>query len=195
MRKTPFILPGFRTGIVVVLTATILLLLHDEKLSAQEAPVDTATPAASLHSPRKALFMSLVVPGMGQVYNRKYWKVPIIYGAGGFFGYYIGYNHHKYVQFRDAILNGTEGEPALIEGRQYPWDQLDNGRDYFRRYRDLSVLGLGAIYLLNVIDAMIDAHFFTYDVSDDLSLDIRPTLLNSPDLTAEAIGLQIRIGF
>jgi len=139
--------------------------------------------------------MSLVIPGMGQVYNQKYWKVPIIYGAGGFFAYFIGFNQHKYVLFRDAILKGVTGEPALIEGRMYDFDDLDNGRDFYRRYRDLSVLGLGAIYLLNAIDAMIDAHFFSYDVSDDLSLDIRPTLLNSPDLTAEAVGLRIRIGF
>jgi hypothetical protein len=171
-----------------------MLLFHTGTLSAQVTPSDTAN-SPSVHSPKKALIMSLIVPGLGQVYNQKYWKVPIIYGAGGAFAYFIGFNQHKYVQFRDAYLKGDTGEPTLIEGIEYDYDVLPRAMNYYRRYRDLSVLGTGAIYLLNAIDAMIDAHFFSYDVSDDLSLDIRPTLLNSPDLTAEAVGLRIRIGF
>lgn len=109
--------------------------------------------------------------------------------------YFVGYNQLKYKKFRDAYLAGDTGQPVLIEGRNYPYKVLGTAENYYRRFRDLSVLGLGAIYFLNVIDAMIDAHFFSYDVSDDLSLQIRPSILSTPDLTTEAIGLRISIGF
>jgi len=162
--------------------------------AAQEAVDTTATPPA--HSPRKAMVMSLILPGMGQVYNQKYWKVPIIYGAGGALVYFVGFNQLNYIKYRDANLEAqTTGQPVVVDGRSLSASVLGTAQNYYRRYRDLSVFGVGAIYLLNVIDAMIDAHFFSYDVSDDLSLRVEPSLITSPDLTAEAIGFRIRIGF
>jgi hypothetical protein len=146
------------------------------------------------HNPRMAVLFSALVPGMGQVYNQKYWKVPIIYGAGGAFAYFVGFNQLKYKKFRDAVASGTQDEVVLIDGRYIPSENLERGRDYYRRYRDISVLGLGAIYLLNIIDAMIDANFFYYDVSDDLSMQLQPVMINMPGTTA-SLGFQINIGF
>lgn len=158
---------------------------------------DTSSVVANLHkhSPQKAVLYSLVFPGLGQIYNRKYWKLPIIYGAGGAFAYYVLYNQLKYQKFRDAVIDGAATEAdAVIDGVKYPYSILDRGRDGYRRNRDLSVAGLGAIYLLNVIDAMVDAHFFYYDVSDDLSMRVQPALLDSPGNTA-TLGFRINLEF
>jgi len=88
------------------------------------------------HSPRKAIIYSAICPGLCQVYNKKYWKVPIIYGAGGAFAYFIGFNHLQYTKFRDGIETGVAGEKILIDGVYYEYEQLPLGRDYYRRYRD-----------------------------------------------------------
>lgn len=177
--------------------AVLLLLAYSSCVNAQ---VQDTYPADSLvhkHTPRKAVVYSLVCPGLGQVYNKKYWKLPIIYGAGGAFAYFIGFNQLKYQKFRDAYIRET-AKPihgsAIIDGHNYPYEILQRGMDGYRRYRDLSVFGLGAIYLLNVVDAMVDAHFFYYDVSDDLSMRLSPVLIESPGMTA-AIGFRINLGF
>jgi hypothetical protein len=174
--------------------AGILLLLLPLKVSSQELDTTLAAPLLKKHSPRKAVIYSLMCPGLGQIYNRKYWKLPFIYGAGGAFAYFIGYNQLKYEKFRDAYINNTTKEDVLIDGYSYRYDILPRGRDYYRRYRDLSVLGLGAIYLLNVVDAMVDAHFFNYDVTDDLTMKLEPALIEGPGISA-SIGLRINLGF
>jgi hypothetical protein len=176
------------------LLMTGILLLAITSGSAQEADTSSAKSAVQNHSPRKALLFSVIIPGMGQAYNQKYWKVPIIYGAGGTFAYFVGYNQLKYKKFRDAYVNGKPGDKVLIDGVYYDYDILPRGRDYYRRYRDLSVLGMGFIYFLNIVDAMIDAQFFYYDVSDDLTLHIQPAILNTPGLTS-SVGFRIDIVF
>ena len=169
-------------------------LLHCTVMHAQDRDTAFVQQEVHDHSPRKATLYSVLLPGLGQVYNQKYWKVPIIYGAGGAFAYFVGFNQVKYKKFRDAYVNGEPGTPALIDGQYYDYEILPRGRDYYRRYRDLSALGFGAIYLLNIVDAMIDASFFYYDVSDDLSLQIQPVILENSDMTA-TLGVGIRIGF
>lgn len=149
------------------------------------------------HSPRKAVMYSLICPGLGQVYNHKYWKLPIIYGAGGAFAYFIIYNQNKYEKFRDSYVNNKgagQNDEFFIDGIPYEYRNLSRGRDFYRRYRDLSIAGLGAIYLLNVIDAMVDAYFFNYDISDDLSLKMEPALIQGPGITA-SLGFRINLGF
>ncbi|MBN1145291.1 MAG: hypothetical protein JXA72_12750 [Bacteroidales bacterium] len=161
---------------------------------------DTAFVAAVIkkHSPHKAIMYSLICPGLGQVYNHKYWKLPIIYGAGGAFAYFIIYNQNKYEKFRDTYDNNkptaSDNDVFLIDGLRYRFAVLPRGRDFYRRYRDLSIAGMGAIYLLNVIDAMVDAYFFNYDISDDLSLKMEPALIQGPGLTA-SLGFRINLGF
>jgi hypothetical protein len=163
-------------------------------VSAQVADTTSVKPVAKTHSPRKAVFMSAFVPGLGQVYNKKYWKVPIIYGAGGAFAYYLGYYQDKYSKFRTALATGKEGETYKIDGREYEYGSLKTGQDFYRRYRDLNALGITAIYFLNIVDAMIDAHFFYYDVSDNLTMHIQPAVFNNPGATS-SVGLQINLLF
>jgi hypothetical protein len=175
-------------------------LFYSCPVSAQDADTASVTPVVKNHKPNRAVLMSALVPGMGQIYNKKYWKVPIIYGAGGAFVHYLGYYQDKYTKFRTAIENGEEGGEYLIDGRIYDYDSLDEGRDFYRRYRDLNVAGIGLIYFLNIVDAMIDAHFFYYDVSDSLTMQIQPAVLNSPGFSTNygatsSVGLQINFTF
>ena len=163
-------------------------------VSAQEADTASVKPVAKTHSPNKAVIMSAIIPGLGQVYNKKYWKVPIIYGAGCSFAYFLGYYQDKYVKFRTAYTNGEEGQQYLIDGKLYDYGSLSTGENVYRRYRDLNALGITAIYFLNIVDAMIDAHFFYYDVSDNLTMHIQPAVFNNPGATS-SLGLQINFLF
>lgn len=158
---------------------------------------DTVPRITETRSPQKAVLFSSILPGLGQIYNRKYWKIPIIYGAGGAFLCYTIHWNTQYKKFRDAYLEGysqPDPQPVLIDGRLYDYDILPRGRDGYRRYRDLCMLGTAVVYLLNIVDAMIDAHFFNYDVSDDLSFRITPALMDDPAVTT-TFGLKFHVGF
>jgi hypothetical protein len=174
--------------------AVALMFAGSLRSGAQAQDTTAVVPAVKKHSPRLAVVYSALCPGLGQIYNKKYWKLPIIYGAGGAFAYFVGYNQLKYKKFRDAYANGDPDTPALIDGIYYDYEVLPRGRDYYRRYRDLSALGVGVIYFLNIIDAMVDATFFNYDVSDDLSMRVEPVIIESPGMTA-AVGVRINLGF
>jgi hypothetical protein len=185
-----FILRNFFTCILIAGVS----LFASCRVSAQEADTASVTPVVRTHSPRKAVIMSAIIPGMGQIYNKKYWKVPIIYGAGGTFVYFLGYYQDKYTKFRTALANGKEGQVFKIDGREYPFGSLETGQNFYRRYRDLNALGITVIYFLNIVDAMIDAHFFYYDVSDNLTMHIQPAIFNNPGATS-SLGLQINLLF
>jgi len=171
-----------------------LYLFSSCPVSAQEADTASVLPVIKTHKPNRAVLMSALLPGLGQAYNKKYWKVPIIYGAGGAFVYFLGYYQDKYTKFRTAYTNGEEGQKYLIDGRLYDYGVLESGVTFYRRYRDLNVFGIGAIYFLNIVDAMIDAHFFYYDVSDNLTMHIQPAVFNNTGSTS-SLGLQINFTF
>jgi hypothetical protein len=146
------------------------------------------------HNPRTATISSALLPGLGQVYNGKYWKVPLIYGAGGALVYAFQYNQSKYIQYREAYDEGDQNKIYIIDGYPRTYDQLPLGRDYYRRYRDISLFGLIGVYLLNIVDAMVDAYFTQFDISDDLTMHIEPAIVDNFDLAA-TFGIKIRIGF
>ena len=179
--------------------AGFFLLLSPSSANAQV--LDTISPPDTVihhHSVRKAVLYSLICPGLGQVYNTKYWKIPFIYGAGGTFLYYVGFNQMKYKKFKDAIFaEQITKRNVVIDGYSFRYESLGLGRDYYRRYRDLSIAGLAGIYLLNVIDAMVDATFFYYDISDDLTMKVEPAVIENIDIigTTASLGFRINIGF
>jgi hypothetical protein len=150
------------------------------------APHDTAKAAVKkepgkYHSPKKAALFSAVVPGAGQVYNKKYWKLPIIYGGFAGLAYAFNLNQRRYVTYRNALKSRLDQDPSTVDPyiTMYSDDQLTTLYQYYHRYRDLTVIGGAALYLLNIVDAAVDAHLFTFNVSDDLSLNIHPTLINT----------------
>lgn len=130
------------------------------------------------HSPRGAAIRSALVPGLGQAYNRKYWKIPIIYAGLGSLGYAIRFNYTNFDQFRDAFILRTDGDTSTRDSYElYSEDQLLKITSYYRRNLDLSVAGAGLLYLANIIDALVDAHLTGFNVSDDLAIQISPSFI------------------
>lgn len=131
------------------------------------------------HVPRKASILSAVLPGAGQIYNRKYWKAPIVWAGVGVAVYYIDYNHSRFRMYKDALIAITDDDPNTVDpfNGAYPTSFIEANVDFHRRYRDLSYLGLVLVYALNIVDANVDAHFVRFNVSDELSATIRPSIL------------------
>ena len=164
------------------------------------------------HSPHRASMYAAIFPGLGQFYNKKYWKIPIVFGGFGGAAYAISFNSERYNYYRGAyrdfiirdpanksyldILKGTNIDEAYIYSNA-DWFQryLNNSKQRFKRYRDLSYAGLVAWYLITIIDASIDAHFYYFDVSDDLSFQIDPTYIHINSDIGGAVGLKLRITF
>lgn len=169
--------------------------------NAQTVRVDTATAvfdtlkpkAVVKHSPTKAAIFSAIIPGSGQIYNRKYWKVPVLYAGFGGIGYLFMKNNNEFRLYRDALESRSDTTSGLSDpfANIYDDQQLFTFREESRRYRDLCFIGLFAIYLLNVVDASVDAHMFTFDVSPDLSLNVRPYL----PLSSPATGISLTLKF
>lgn len=147
------------------------------------------------HSPRKAALYSAVFPGLGQAYNREYWKMPLVYAAIGTCTYFFIDNMKTYKLYRDAYRLRVDGNPDTndTDPRTAPFDteSLKLGRDQFRQYVDYSVLFFILAYGLNIVDATVFAHLRNFDMSDDLSMRISPTLINNRTL---GIGVNISIG-
>ena len=144
----------------------------------------------TLHSPHKAIMRSLMIPGWGQLYNHRWWKVPVIYGGLGLLGVAIIFNASNYNEFlalakyREHGITPVQGQPYYNEYILYanqPDQSIYDASDGYRRYRDLCILGLFGAWGINVIDAYIDAKFqHSYTVDNNLSMTIRPTVLNQP---------------
>jgi len=159
------------------------------------SPVDTVkvdTSVAKLHSPKKAAIMSACLPGLGQCYNKKYWKLAVIYPIMGGVIYSFSWNQKYYKYYRNALRARYDDDPATVDPLAlYPDDRIVTMKNYYQRYRDLSVIGFAAIYVLQIIDATVDAHLFYFDVGPDLSMMWSPRLtpgINGPDY---GIGLQM----
>lgn len=146
-----------------------------------------------IHSPHKATIYSALIPGLGQVYNKKYWKLPVIYGATGVLIYAFNYNNDQYNKYKNAFADMNAGEISYFEGYTTT-GQLSRLKDSYRRNRDLNVISLAALYILNVVDATVDAHLFDYKISDDLSLNVQPDLKRSIDYQ-NTYGLCLRFTF
>lgn len=147
---------------------------------------------AFIPSPQRALWLSLVLPGAGQIYNRKYWKLPIVYG--GFLGCTYAYlwNQQMYMDYSQAYLDIMDSDPSTNSYKSMfpPTYDIDsrleqfktvfkNRKDRYRRYRDLSAFAFIGVYLLSVVDAYVDAQLSVFDITPDLTLSISPTMIES----------------
>lgn len=129
------------------------------------------------HSPQRAAMFSAILPGAGQIYNRKYWKVPIIYASFGVSAYFIQYNYKNYTDFSNAYKIRIDQDPTTTDPYEeiYTADNLKFLRDVYRRNFELSCITAAAVYVLNIIDALVDAHLFYFHIDDDLSLRLQPS--------------------
>ncbi len=144
---------------------------------------------------RKATIMSAVIPGLGQAYNRKFWKVPVIYAALGGLGYWGVTNQIKYKYYSNNLKYIYDDDESTINETQYDANQLITEKNLYRKRRDISIMVGALVYLVNIIDANVDAHLKTFDVSDDLSLQFKPYTgfdYNNKLLTGISIKLKFR---
>lgn len=147
------------------------------------------------HSPKKATIYSAILPGLGQAYNRKYWKIPVIYGIGGLLTYFVIDNNKQYIQYKNAFKIRMDGNPATVDPyiNIYTDDDLKVLKDYYRRNRDLSYIGIGATYILNIVDAAVDAHLFYFDISDDLTLKAEPSFSPLRNMAFAGVRLTLQL--
>ena len=203
-----FVVPSY--GQMQVEQDSLILVLEEDSVHIQDTiAIDTAAlhhitedilaqvrPRRDLTNfkpdPIRALWLGLVIPGAGQIYNRKYWKLPIVYG--GFLGcvYALTWNGQMFSDYSQAYLDITDSDPNTksyekmlppnysIVGQEARFQGIfKSKKDTFRRFRDLSIFAFGGVYLLSVIDAYVDAELSTFDLSHDLSLQIQPTMIET----------------
>lgn len=129
------------------------------------------------HSPKKATLYSLV-PGLGQIYNKKYWKLPIVYAGFGVTGYFAVTNGREYGKYNDAYkcAINLKDECTNELAQKYTSDDLKTIRDYYRRNMELSYIIMGVWYVLQMLDATVDAHLYYWEVDDNLSVRVDPMI-------------------
>ena len=162
-------------------------------------------------SPRKAVIYSAIFPGLGQVYNRQYWKLPILYSGFVGFTYAITWNNGYYKDYLGGYQDIMDSNPDTnrwhnmlpygmdVESVDAQWfaDVLKQRKDYYRYYRDLSIIGTVALYLLAIVDAYVDSQLYDFDMSPDLSMRISPAILKEErtNYNGNSYGLQWSFSF
>jgi hypothetical protein len=143
--------------------------------------------------PSKAAFYSAVLPGLGQAYNKKYWKIPIVYGGLAAGLYFYSDNNDKYHDYRNAYKRRLEGYKDDPYYGIYSDQTLINAQRQFRRNRDISLLVTVGVYVLNIIDANVDAHLLQFNVNNNLTLrpDVYPNEINYK----QNVGLTLNYNF
>ncbi|HYV90485.1 MAG TPA: DUF5683 domain-containing protein [Chitinophagales bacterium] len=157
------------------------------------AKVDSL-PKEKIHSPTFAAVASAIVPGAGQVYNRKYWKVPIVYAGLATAGFFAYFNGNVYYTVRNNLNSRVAGDSTwepqfltlnsivsktIVNLNAFTYDEMIQLEDDYRKYFTLSIIAGSVVYLLNILDAIVDAHLYQFDVSDNLSLHVQPQIFSS----------------
>jgi hypothetical protein len=183
----------------ILLCLSFLLLASG--VAAQNESLKVSIPDSILekrHSPTKATIMSACLPGLGQIYNKKYWKVPVIYTGFGVLGYLIYFNTDEYLTYKSAYIektNGTSNGNYKDLTKKYTADELLSAVEYYRRNLEITILVSALWYGLNILDATVDAHLFTYNINKDISLRVEPVLLNRYDHRKYTSGIRFCLKF
>jgi hypothetical protein len=209
----------------IAILLVLLSVLAGQNISAQDIIIqDTLPPAPKKHhfksEPLKATMLAVAFPGAGQVYNRKFWKIPVVYAGFGALIYSAGFNSNQYVTYIKAYQDFTDNIPETKgylkiikadastydrvlfplsydpQNYSYYKDALLRMVDYYKRYRDLSYIGVAAWYLISILDANVDASLNNFDISNNLNLTVAPALMPLPGgYTGAALTASIRITF
>lgn len=186
----PQVTKGKVTGTVITKTDSVPIAgmtVKKDSTKANSIPV---------HSPKKAALYSAILPGAGQVYNRKYWKVGVIAVGAGALVYSLNFNQRNFSLYKGELVKRQQGLGGLDEGLALYTDaNLNELQDFYRRNRDLTVVGMALLYALNVIDATVDAHLFDFNVNDDLSMRIRPEAVFSFQSALPSPGIGLTLSF
>ena len=162
--------------------------------------LDASSTLDSTHSPRKATIRSAILPGWGQAYNKKYWKIPIIYGLGAYVGYRIITDHRDYRFYRDllfqrdlSLANSNINFNESSETSSLSYAVIQTRKDINKEERDRFIFFGAVLWTVNVIDAMVDAHLSTFTVKNNVRVQVTPTLV--PQGTSVSSGLSIDLRF
>ena len=209
-RQTPAVAMGTDT---LTGDEAIDIILPDSAWSGKKAKKAKRDWSTWRPNPKRALWLALVIPGGGQIYNRKYWKLPLVYG--GFMGciYAMTWNNSMYHDYSQAYLDISDSDPNTTSYNQFLHtgvlitpanadrykEIFKKRKDQYRRWRDLSFFVMIGVYALSVIDAYVDAELSVFDISKDLSLKVEPTILNNRSsgnpLDNSSVGLQCSLNF
>jgi len=187
--------------LIPVVLISWLLLSNNALAQNQETRVKIVNDSLNYHSAKKATIYSAILPGLGQAYNKKYWKIPIIYAGFGTLIYFIGVNGTEYRNFRDAYTIVATGDTANFANNEYVvrYDanltQLQEGRNYYRRNLELNYILAGLLYILNLVDASVDANLYNFDVSDDITLRFEPVRSRNVFTPRPSLGLTLTMKF
>lgn len=187
---------GWTSSIRLVLLVFLAGAIYSQTLLGQTA-INTDQ-NQKRHSPKKATIYSAVLPGLGQAYNKKYWKIPIIYGGFGTIAFITRENTIEYRRFLEAYRYVANNETYPIDNPyvdRYNQQQLLSGKNLYRRNVEVGYILGGVLYILNIIDASVDAHLFYYDVSESLTLKVEPSLLYEPLANRNRAGISLTLRF
>lgn len=152
--------------------------------------------------PQKSLWYAIIFPGLGQIYNRQYWKVPIVYGGVAGLTYAISWNGKYYRDYSRGYRDIMDSDPntksyekllpySIDPSSSEAKNLMKSRQNTYRRYRDLSIVGAVAFYAITVIDAYVDAQLADFDISPDLSMQVVPTMLQTPNSYKPSVGVQL----
>ncbi|MBT1708722.1 hypothetical protein KK062_10830 [Fulvivirgaceae bacterium PWU5] len=153
---------------------------------------------ATRYDPRKALLYAAVLPGLGQIYNKKYWKLPLVYGGFGALGYAVGFYQKGYKKYKAQLFDNINEAPNN-ENFLHPVSELSTGQlrtivTSYRRQRDFWLIMTGAMYLLQIVDAHVDAHLKEFDVNPNLQVSLEP-LIEQDAVLGRQSGVALIIKF
>lgn len=143
-------------------------------------------------APRKAFLYAALLPGLGQAYNKQYWKMPFVYGGFFTFGYIISFYNQRHTNFKGELFNLLE-DPAYLPPSGANESQLRTLIDRARRERDYMVVLTGAFYILQIVDAHVDAHLREFDLNPELQVKVKPSF--EPVMTQATLGVGIKFTF
>lgn len=191
----------------------LLEMTSSPTVKEQPAPTDSLKKEIDrkvwVPNPTKATWLALVIPGGGQIYNRKYWKLPIIYGGFAGCAYALTWNGKMYKDYSQAYKDAMNGNmqsssitdllpPGYNISETQLKELLRRRKDTYRRYRDLSIFAFIGVYLISIVDAYVDAELSNFDITPDLSMRVEPTVISNSQMTGSSgrsVGVQCSLRF
>jgi hypothetical protein len=161
-----------------------------------EKMVEVSDTTKTSHSPKKAAILSAVLPGAGQIYNKKYWKLPIVYG-GMATAIYLAIDYRKeYFRYREGYRSLIDNDPNTVsefENQPVTPEGVRDVRDTYKNWMEMSFIAAGLVYVLNIVDASVDAHLMEFDVSDNLSIKAQPRVFYVRGIAQPSFGLSLSL--
>jgi len=181
----------YYTDSTTYLTGSISTATDSTSKGQEISRKDSLTRIANKRANRMALY-SAILPGLGQIHNKKYWKLPIIYGGAGVLVYFIKTNNDYYKKYNEALVIKYDQDSTTTDiYPNYTVEDLTVRADYYRRNRDFSIILLSVLYVLNIIDAYTDSQLMDFDVSDNLSLRTGGSILEVNGSPVAALHLSL----